>query len=167
MANQRPKGWWYPYIFVGGFLVVLAVNITLMFFATTSFNGLETRHAWEEGNSYNAQIAAEDRQKALGWTVQFDSEPAPGAVADGGGTPARLELTVQDKDGNPVDGLTVNAMVRRPTQEGYDRTVQLAPFGPGTYRQVVGLPMIGQWEVRLVASRGEDAYKLRERFTVQ
>ncbi len=165
MAKARPKGWWYPYIFVGGFLVVLAVNITLMYFATDTFNGLETRHAWEEGNSYNAQIAAEERQKALGWDVAFDSRSEASTTDDG--TPARLELVVHDAQGNPVDGLAVEAQVRRPTQAGYDQTVRLEPYGPGTYRKTVALPMIGQWEVRLVASRGDDAYRLRERIEIR
>jgi len=167
MAKQRPSGWWYPYIFVGAFLVVLAVNVVLMFFATTTFNGLETRAAWEEGNTYNSQIAAEDAQKALGWQVAFASEPEAGAPTAAEAKPARLQLVVRDADGNPVDGLAVEAEVRRPTQAGYDRKVRLEPYGPGTYRQVVDLPLPGQWEVRLVASRGDDAYRLRERFLVQ
>lgn len=165
MAQQRPSGWWYPYIFVGGFLVVLAVNVTLMFFATSTFNGLETRTAWEEGNSYNAQISAEEAQKALGWTVDFASAPLTPTTAEG--VPARLELSVRDRDGNPVDGLTVQAQIRRPTQAGYDQTLRLEPLGPGHYRQVVDLPLAGQWDVRLIASRGQDAYRLRERIVIR
>jgi nitrogen fixation protein FixH len=167
MVKQRPRGWWYPYIFVGGFLVVLAVNVVLMVFATSTFNGLETRHAWWEGNHYNAQIAAEDAQEALGWTVTFGSRSGPEAGPAADGLPARFDLDVHDRAGNPVDGLTVEAEVRRPTQEGYDRTVHLDPVGPGQYRTTVGLPLPGQWEVRLVASRGEDAYRLRERIVIR
>lgn len=166
MATQRPRGWWYPYIFVGGFLVVLTVNVVLMFFATTTFNGLETRTPWEDGNTYNAQIAASEAQVALGWSVDLASQPVPAEAVDGV-APARLALTVRDRDGNPVDGLTVAGEVRRPTQAGLDQPVRLDPYGPGTYRQTVTLPVTGQWEVRLTATRGQDRYHLRERIVIR
>lgn len=166
MAQQRPNGWWYPYIFVGGFLVVLAVNVTLMVFATSTFNGLESRTSWRDGNNYNAEIAEEEAQKALGWTVDFAAAPAAASDAVDGSA-ARLDLAVRDREDNPVDGLTVEAQLRRPTQEGYDHTVRLDPYGPGIYRKTVDLPLAGQWEVRLEASRGQEQYRLRERIVIR
>lgn len=169
MAEQRARGWWYPWIFFGGFMVVLAVNMALLFFATSTFNGLETRHPYEEGNNYNAQIAQAEKQAKLGWTVSFAASGGemPAALAAKEGRPARLTLTVKDASGAPLEGLEVFAQIRRPTQEGHDQSVTLDPVTPGHYARTVDLPMPGQWEVRLMARRGEDSYHLRERFDIR
>lgn len=75
-ASGRKDGWWYPYIFVAGFAVVVTANLIMMYFATSSFTGLETKSAYERGNAYNAQIAAQEAQDRLGWTVDFATESA-------------------------------------------------------------------------------------------
>jgi nitrogen fixation protein FixH len=165
MGKQRPDGWWYPWIFVGGFMVVLGVNVALLFFATTTFNGLETRHAFEEGNTYNAKIAAEEKQKALGWQIAFAA--SGGAVAGSTDLPARLTLSAQDAQGAPLEGLEVYAQIRRPTQDGHDQAVVLDPVTPGKYARTINLPMPGQWEVRLKLRRGEDSYLMRQRINIQ
>ncbi len=67
MTARRPDGWWYPWIFVAGFLVVIAVNGTMLFFATSTFSGLSVERAFERGNAYNAEIAAERAQAARGF----------------------------------------------------------------------------------------------------
>jgi nitrogen fixation protein FixH len=165
MGKQRPDGWWYPWIFVGGFMVVLGVNVALLYFATTTFNGLETRHAFEEGNDYNARIAEEEKQKALGWTVTFAANG--GAVPGSQSLPARLTLNAVDAAGNALEGLEVYALVRRPTQEGHDQSVALDPVSPGKYARTVDLPLPGQWDIRLMLRRGEDVYRLRKRINIQ
>ena len=38
MARKRPQGWWYPWIFVGVFGVVFAVNMTMVKFVITSYS---------------------------------------------------------------------------------------------------------------------------------
>lgn len=169
MTKQRPSGWWYPYIFVGGFAVVLAVNLTLLFFATSTFNGLESRTAYQEGLSYNQAIALEEEQIALGWTVVPTIRPMTGQDGLSASTPrqATIEIAFKDRNGQPLDGLSIEAVIRRPTVEGYDQTVALLPIGPGLYGVQAEVPMAGQWDLRLLAIRGEDAYRLRERFILR
>lgn len=165
--RQKQQGWWYPYIFVGGFGVVLAVNLILLFFATSTFNGLETANAYEKGLAYNEEIAAAEAQAALGWTGILEAE---GRLPDTPGLeerPTKVRFTVSGPEGRPVDGLGVSAVIRRPTVAGFDQTVTLSPVGPGTYGADVVLPMAGQWEVRLKATRGDDIYRLRERIFVR
>lgn len=167
MAKQRPDGWWYPWIFVGGFLVVVSVNAAMLYFSTSTFNGLETRHAFEEGNSYNALIAAEEKQKTLGWSVQLGVDSADLGANASAMRLARVTLTTKDKDGAPIEGLDVQVQIRRPTQDGFDQSVSLDPVSPGFYARTVELAMPGQWEVRLVARRGQESYRLRERIEVR
>lgn len=169
----RPDGWWYPFIFVGGFAVVVTVNVIMMYFATTTFSGLAVNNAYERGVAYNSVIAQERAQEALGWTPDFQVTPrdaAGGGTGTGAGTdtrPVSLSLTMIDPQGHPVDGLRVELMLMRPAQPGHDREVRLLPVGPGTYRADVELPMAGQWDAQIFTRRGDDTFRLRERMFVR
>lgn len=167
MTKQRPDGWWYPWIFVGAFMVVLSVNVAMLYFSTSTFNGLETRHAFEEGNSYNALIAAEEKQKTLGWSVQLGADSADTGADPLAARLVRLSVTTKDAAGAAIEGMEVQVQIRRPTQDGFDQSVSLDPVSPGFYARTVELPMAGQWEVRLMARRGQDSYRLREQIEVR
>lgn len=165
-GSKRADGWWYPYIFVAGFVVVIAVNGVLAYFATSTFNGLETQNAYEKGRLYNQTIAKEEAQKALGWTLTLDSRSKP-HEPPGEGYPAEIVVAATGPDGAPLEGLTIEAEVRRPTVTGRDQTVILGRQDAGRYGQTLVLPEPGQWEVRVLARRGEDEYRLRERIFVK
>lgn len=161
----RKPGWWYPWIFVGAFAVVFAVNMTMVKFATSTFSGLAVERAFDKGNAYNAEIAAEQAQAALGWTADLAIAEAVPESDDV--RMVRWRLTVADRDGRPVDGLAVSARVERPTVTGHDIAITLYPTGPGAYEAQTRLPFKGQWEVRLVANRqGTPPYRLRNRVQV-
>ena len=49
MARPRQPGWWYPWIFVGGMLVVIAVNGVLITMAVSTFSGIETEEHYRKG----------------------------------------------------------------------------------------------------------------------
>jgi nitrogen fixation protein FixH len=160
---QRPRGWWYPYIFVGAFAVVLAVNAALYYFASSTFTGLFTDKAYEKGLAYNDALAAEEAQRRLGWTVEAEVTPGP---AEAGRRPADLAVRFADRDGRPVGGLTVSALLRRPTQAGHDLRVELRSLGPGRYGAPVVLPLPGQWDLQVVATGGPADYRLNRRITL-
>lgn len=166
-ATARKDGWWYPYIFVAGFAVVVTANLIMMFFATSSFTGLETKSAYERGNAYNAEIAAQAAQERLGWSVDLATESGLPAEPGAEGRATSFSLRMVDAQGAPLDGVTVIAEIIRPTTAGYDRQLRLLPVGPGTYRGDLHLPLVGQWDVQVHATRGEDAYKLRKRVVVR
>lgn len=163
---SRPDGWWYPYIFVGGFMVVVGVNAALAYFATSTFNGLETRNAYEKGRLYNQTLAAEEAQKALGWTFDLTATAVPDRTP-GAGYPTTLVLDAVGSDGAGLEGLSVAAEVRRPGQAGMDQDITFLRRDAGRYGTVVTLPKPGNWEVRLVARRGDDVYQHTQRFFVQ
>lgn len=167
VKKQRPSGWWYPWIFVAGFGVVFVVNGLLTYFATTTFNGLETSGAYEKGLAYNDEIAAAEAQAALGWTASFTAEGGPAPAPGVSLRPTQLALTMSDRDGRPVTGLSVTVTIRRPTVATMDVTVTLPATDAGTYGGTVVLPQAGQWEVRVIARRGDDVYRLRDRIFVR
>ena len=158
MAQIRKRGWWYPYIFLAFFVVVVSVNGTMAFFATSTFSGLSTSDAYEKGLAYNRNIAEAKAQAALGWAVDVR------AASVGDGKDARLEVGVHDRDGHPIDGLEVRGTLSRPTVRGYDRPVVLAALGDGRYGDTVTLPLIGEWDFEVVAIGKDASYQLQRRF---
>lgn len=159
MTQARKPGWWYPYIFVGGFMVVLLVNGVMAWFATSTFSGISTERPYEKGLAYNKTLAEARRQEDLHWNVDLQVEPA----ANHG---AHVAVSYRDAAGKPVDGMQVKARFVRPTAKGHDRDVPLAAVGPGAYATLQELPMAGIWDLELVASGSDLPYTLNRRIIV-
>lgn len=156
----RKRGAWYPWIFVGMFAVVIGVNAALAYFATSTFNGLQTEGAYEKGLAYNQALAGAAAQEKLGWAVRADVAATAPAEGRHGGA---VTVQVHDRDGKPVDGLEVFAVFSRPTQAGLDSRVPLARSADGRFVGDVALPLPGQWDMLVVANRGTESYQLSQR----
>ena len=159
MAQIRSKGWWYPFIILGFFVIVFGVNATMAFFATSTFTGLSTQHAYEEGLAYNRNLAMAKAQAALGWTVDTAVTPAAGPKPA-----AQVLITYRDRNGKPLAGLDVQALLSRPTVKGYERQVALKDQGDGRYGATVPLPLPGEWDMDVLATGHDAAYQTQRRF---
>ena len=160
MAAVRRPGWWYPYIFVAAFVLVMLVNFTMAYFATSTFSGLSNDHAYEAGLAYNQTLAAARAQEEMGWVVNSTVDPE----ANHG---AHITVTYVDSAGKPVEDLTVKAALVRPTAKGVDREVVLAHVGPGTYATQQEMPLAGIWDMTVNARGAENvAYTLSRRIIV-
>lgn len=156
MTAQRQSGWWYPYIFVAAFVVVLIVNFTMAYFASTTFSGLATERPYEKGLAYNSAIEAARRQEEMGWTVDLKVEPRDNHAAS-------VTVTYLDKAGKPVDDMKVEAEFVRPTAKGHDSKVALAHVAPGTYAVIQPLPLAGVWDLGVIARGADASYQLSRR----
>lgn len=161
-VNRKP-GWWYPYIFVGAFGVVLAVNAALAYFATSTFTGLSTDNAYEKGRLYNQSLAAAKAQDDMGWQVVTKVTPASTAERP----QAEIVISYRDRGGQPVEGLAVQAAMVRPTAAGHDHRLTLPPLGDGRYGGVFPLPLAGVWDMN-VRAQGADGvtYQHAQRFVI-
>jgi nitrogen fixation protein FixH len=146
-------------IFVGGFLMVIAANGALIFFAEDTFSGLDTASPYERGLEYNKTLAAEVAQERLGW--QYEA-----AISGEIGTERNLWIRMKDRSGRPLNGLKIEAYLVRPSNEGLDATISPQPAGDGFYAASFKLPAPGQWELRVVA-RGEGVWQHSERLFVK
>jgi nitrogen fixation protein FixH len=170
MARQRPSGWWYPWLFVAGMLIVVAVNGVLIAYAIGTFPGLTTEDAYRKGLAYNRTLAAADAQAARGWHLELTMQPAtPGGggtvEADAaGGRTAVLAARFTEAAGQPLTGLQVQAILERPVGVAGGLTVDLAAAGDGVYRVTLALPDAGQWQVRVLARRGDETFQESRRF---
>lgn len=83
------------------FAVVIGVNITLAYFAISSFPGLEVRNSYVASQHFNDERAA---QLALGWTLASTHN-------DG-----HLHLTFRDATGLPAPVRDLSVLVGRTTE---------------------------------------------------
>ncbi len=164
MSPGRPMqravaGSWIPWVFVGLFLVVLAVNGTMIAIAVSTFTGLETSNAYEKGLAYNNRLAAAAEQEKLGWEAVLD-------VAPFGEQQVAIAFELNDQLGNPITSAEVEAVLLRPVQEGHDMAVRLEDRGHGLYAAAIDLPFAGQWHIQLKAEARNHIYRLAERIHV-
>jgi len=134
---------WIPWVFVGAFGVIIAVNMVLVYAALTTFTGVTTGKSYDRGRNYNAVLAEAARQDALGWSAR---------VALEGGV---LTVVAVDREGLPLGG-RVEGVLHRPL-EGAELRLDFAAAGPGRFIAFAELPAQGQWDARLSLTneRGE------------
>jgi nitrogen fixation protein FixH len=162
-VTARPtttRGAWIPWLFVAFFLVVVAVNGAMIWVALSSWTGLAANQAYDDGLQYNRNLEAAQRQAALGWRFRLTARLVSR-------TEAEAELTVTDAQGQPLAGAEVAAMLERPTSEGADFRVVLAPSAPGIYRARFELPMMGVWNAHVTIRRRDDQFVHEQRLMLR
>jgi len=128
------------------FGLIFAVNGVFVFFALDTWPGLSTRHAYQEGLTYNETLAEAQAQRALGWNSAVD-------VAEGtGGQSATVRVT--GHAGAPVSGLTVAVELRRMVRDSDDHRLALAETDPGVYAARSDLAA-GRWQAIVEAADAE------------
>ena len=157
MAERKITGRHVLFGMLAFFAVVLAANAAFIFLALDSWSGLVTDSPYQRGIAYNQTLAEAADQRALGWTGDIAFIPD----SDGKG---RLEMTLRDRRGAPLEDLHVTGQVRRPTNEGLDQDIALERRGPGLYAVELALPLRGQWDLRLTAkSRTGKRFRMDQR----
>lgn len=149
------------YWFLGFFAVVFIANGIFLYFAGTTWTGLETQDAYRKGLDYNRQLEAARAQKALGWSVDLSFDAGEGATH-------RLSASFLTAEGEPVYGLSVRATLRRPVTVGMDQEISLESMGGGRYSGVVELPQPGLWDIEIHAEAATgQTFAVEKRFTIQ
>lgn len=155
MSADRPRGSWIPWLFVGGFLVVCAVNGVMIWVALSSWTGLAANQPYDRGLAYNQNLEAAARQAQLGWRPVLDVR-----VGEQGG---EVELMLTDPEDHPVSDATAIVDFERPTFEGADFAVDLSATAPGRYRAHFERPQPGAWTVHVTVRRDEDLFVHEQR----
>jgi nitrogen fixation protein FixH len=118
------KGWHFGLIILAFFGVVFTVNGIFLFNAIKSYPGEDVRKSYTQGLEYNETLAARASQEARGWAV------AAGLSGELGGA---LSVKIEDRNGNPVAGLILEAELRHPANVREDRSVGFERAAPGLY----------------------------------
>lgn len=127
-------------VLLGFFGVTIAVNAAFVTYALKTFSGEDVPRPYMQGLAYNQTLSARSAQAKLGWHAVIDVESgAGGAVA--------INVALTDRGGNPLDGLAVSVVLRRPTNAALDRSVDLAATAKGHYIAKVAALASGQWDM--------------------
>jgi len=146
-----------PWLFVGSFALVVAVNAIMIWFAVGSFAGLYTQKPRDRGLRYNEVIAEQQRRDALGWRI--DARWLPEAQ--------HLEVAVFDATGRPLVPSRLSAELVRPIEKRRPLLITLKATGIGQFAGRVDLPERGNWDLDVVVERDGQRYALTRRMFLQ
>ena len=125
-------------IAVTAFAVILAANLTMLVAATGSFPGLVVKNSYVASQGWDRKTNA---QRVLGWAAVAE-------YADG-----TLRVTMTGRDGAPVPGLNVVAVVGRPASTRDDVRLILAEGANGYAAPLTLTP--GRWRVMIAGADAE------------
>lgn len=132
------KGWHVAVAMVAFFGLIIAVNSVFLTQAYRTHPGQVAPKPYEAGLIYNAELERQRAQAAQGWRAAAE------ARADG------LIVLMQDRDGAPLAGLVVTAILQRPATEHGRTVLTLNEAAPGRYiSRQAGLS--GAWDTRIEA----------------
>ncbi|MBI1403396.1 MAG: hypothetical protein GC147_09295 [Porphyrobacter sp.] len=128
-------------IFVGGFGIVIAVNLFMAFQAVGGFHGVVVENSYVASQNFNAWLDKAAAARALGWEVRPEHRRSDGRV-------------VLDTTGVPA-GARITAHLRRPLGAHQFTALTFAPDGNGRWlsREAVAH---GRWTMRIaIAADGK------------
>ncbi len=141
-ANSTFTGRRMAAIFVGGFAVVIAVNLLMASIAVGSFHGTVVDNSYAASQSYNGWLKQAAASKALGWQAVPHRRADGRVVVEALGVPADAQMT---------------ATAERPLGAREDTPLTFAPEAQGRWVSREALAP-GRWQVRLAIRASGEAW---------
>lgn len=137
------------------FAVMLLANAVFVYFAVTTFGGVDTEDAYRKGIAYNRALEDAATQTGLGWKISLAYDGDRGS----------LTLTVADAAGLPVSGLDITGRLLHPATTARDVTLErFEDHGNGRYLRALDPTVKGAWIGDLVVqSDQEPPIRMRQR----
>lgn len=140
MINQQTRpftGRHMLSIMLSFFAVVLAANMTLVYFANHSWTGLVVQNSYVASQEFNATTQKLEKAAAdIHATLDYHS--------------GKLQITLHGNDGKAANVKNVVAMLGRPSHEGEDKSIALSESGEGVFAASIDLAK-GQWSGSITA----------------
>jgi hypothetical protein len=107
---------------------------------------------YQAAQTWDADEESQEASRRMGWTVRYDM---PAGIPHLAGMPRPVDVTILDRNGDPVTGLAGRLLASRPSDSRLDEGGDLVgiPTIPGSYRTLVRLDEPGMWEFRLDTRR--------------
>jgi nitrogen fixation protein FixH len=103
-------------VFVGGFGIVIAVNLVMASFAVGSFHGTVVDNSYVASQNYNDWLAKADASRQLGWEVQASQRADGRVVLDTAGVPAAAKVAAEAE--RPLGAREATHLTFAPAGEG-------------------------------------------------
>ena len=151
-----PANIFWPAFIIGLLSVAIGASFTILYFAQSDGGPQVIPDYYERSVNFDDVYEARQNSIRLGWSVDIE-------LFDDHG-----ELTLQQRDGTPVDGAEGTLTFFRPSQALPIATVELVEDAdePGEYRfdNIADLP--GLWDLDVDIERGDEAFTQIIRHTV-
>jgi nitrogen fixation protein FixH len=155
LGLRQFTGWHMLGVLFLFFGTIISVNLTLAYYANSSWTGLVVKNSYVESQRFNDVTAEKRRQAELGWVavVAYDADA--------------FSIDLSDKNGNMIRDAIVTAKIGHPANERADRTVTLNAADAGRYVAPVALDP-GYWSAYVTVTGPKGEVWTREiRFTVK
>ena len=149
-AGFRITGWHVLAIVTSFFVLVCGVDFYFATLAYKTFPGQVSVTPYEDGLAFNRDVARRQAQAALGWSAT--AAPVAGGV----------QVEIADREGAPVQGLTLVGLLRRPATEAGEIALKFSEASPGRYF-AAARPGAGAWDIE--ASAKDHPFKAERRLT--
>ena len=130
------------------FGITFAVNGVFIYFAVSTFPGVEVASSYKAGQEFEGEIAAGRAQTERGWVVDAAVKPV--------GDDASVEIHFRDKSGADLHGLDVRVRLIHAVDPNHDHSATLPEVASGTYRTELKGVKAGMWNLTIEAYRGEE-----------
>jgi nitrogen fixation protein FixH len=161
--GRRPReltGRMVLFCLVTFFAVVAGVNAVMIGAAVTTFSGVETRNAYQAGVTFAREEAAAEAQESRHWRINSSLRHEANGLT-------QVELSAQDRGGQPLAGLEATVSLIHPNDRRLDRPVTMQANARGRFSGVV-MPSPGQWDLVIELSRdGERLFRSKERIILR
>lgn len=149
MQNTRPTrrftGHHMAAILISFFAIVIAVNVTMARYATSTFGGTVVDNSYVASQKFNRWLAEARREKALGWAVSAPTRDES----------SHIVLRLKGAGGEPLGGAGLTVRAEHPLGRAPDQALRFIETAPGAYRSTGPLPN-GRWKLRIHITRGAD-----------
>jgi len=136
-------------ILIGFFGVVIAVNLVMAYFASTTFGGLVVENSYVASQKFNGWLAKARAEHDLGWSLDVQRGPTGG----------RLQVMLDDAS-LPLAGARITAIARHPLGRLPERDLRFGATGVGRYESMEPLPA-GRWIVQItVSAHGKTMHRI-------
>ena len=143
-------GWHVLIGVVAFFVIVIGVDTLFMVKAYSTFSGEVASNPYEAGLAFNKTLALRQREAALGWTAKVTTS-----------APDRIEVRLVDRNGAPLDRLSLTGVLERPATETGRQVLNFKPLGGGRYGAAARLD--GAWDLRATARDASNQFELETR----
>ncbi len=130
------------------FGITFAVNGAFIYFAVSTFPGVEVASSYKAGQEFEGEVAAGKAQADRGWTVDAAVRPA--------GDGASVEVHFSDKAGGDLHGLDVRVRLTHAVDPNHDHSASLSEVASGTYRAMLQGVKAGMWNLTIEAYKGDE-----------
>lgn len=155
------RGWQWPLFVVVLLLLNAAIAVSAIYYATTDKTFAVEPDYYRKAMRWDSYAAMRDASAKLAWRIHASVESAPSPAAK-----SRLIIHVTDRENTPVTDVQFRAVAFHHARAADRLELALANAGEGTYECEAAMDRAGLWEIRLIASRGQDIFESVEQVEV-